>query len=297
MNRKRPLILAAGVLVATAITAVAWASIPGSNGVYTACMLKGVGTIRLIDKSLPSTNLMSHCTDKEAEVSWNQAGQPGPAGLQGAMGDPGAPGTNGTNGSNGKDGSSVTTASEPAGANCADGGVQLNAANGVSYVCNGKNGTDGKDGADGNGLSTLADLDGLPCTIPPGSTPGVVHVHVDDGSSTAVVGAVSLRCEPIAGTTVLDLAVSAHCTGAFGTCGPDDEASLTDGPHTCSVTATVPGVTVADGCTFAYVTGTEVRLTATTPANPIWGGACAGVAGTVCSLTLTGSSMDVSLRY
>jgi hypothetical protein len=83
---------------------LAYASIPGAGNVYTACMLKGVGTIRLIDKSLPSTNLMSHCTDKETEISWNQTGQPGPAGLQGTKGDPGAPGTNGTDGRDGAQG-------------------------------------------------------------------------------------------------------------------------------------------------------------------------------------------------
>jgi hypothetical protein len=137
-------------VVAAAIAGgVAYATIPDPGNVYSACMLKGLGTIRLIDKSLPSTNLMSHCTDKETEVSWNQAGQAGPPGQHGLKGEPGAPGTNGTNGTNGadgKDGVSVTTASEPAGSNCADGGVQLTAPNGVGYVCNGKAGANGQDG-------------------------------------------------------------------------------------------------------------------------------------------------------
>ena len=156
MNRKRLLTAAAGVLLTAAIVGgVAYATIPGPGNVYSACMLKGVGTIRLIDKSLPSTNLMSHCTDKETEISWNQAGQPGPAGpagpagAAGAKGDPGVPGTSGASGAAGKDGVSVTTASEPAGTNCADGGVQVTAPNGVSYVCNGKAGTDGTNGTNG----------------------------------------------------------------------------------------------------------------------------------------------------
>ena len=39
---------------------LAYATIPSSGGnVYTACMLKGVGTLRLIDPSLPSSNLMN----------------------------------------------------------------------------------------------------------------------------------------------------------------------------------------------------------------------------------------------
>jgi hypothetical protein len=95
--------VAAVAALATA-SGIAYATIPGTGNVYTACMLKGVGTIRLIDKSLPPTNLMSHCTDKETEISWNQTGQPGPAGPQGAKGDPGAPGTDGTNGKDGAPG-------------------------------------------------------------------------------------------------------------------------------------------------------------------------------------------------
>jgi hypothetical protein len=84
MNRKRLLTTAAGMLLSAAIAGgVANATIPGPGNVYSACILKGVGTIRLIDKSLPSTNLMSHCTDKETEISWNQAGQPGPPGPRG----------------------------------------------------------------------------------------------------------------------------------------------------------------------------------------------------------------------
>lgn len=41
---------------------IAYATIPGPDRVYNACMLKSIGTIRLIDKSLPSTNLMSRYT-------------------------------------------------------------------------------------------------------------------------------------------------------------------------------------------------------------------------------------------
>lgn len=92
MKRKRLLTAAAGTLIAAAIAGVAWASIPGPGSVYTACMLKGLGTIRLIDKSLPPTNVMSHCTNKETEISWNQAGQPGPLGPKGDQGSPGAAG-------------------------------------------------------------------------------------------------------------------------------------------------------------------------------------------------------------
>jgi hypothetical protein len=96
MKRKRLLTAAAGALVAAAIAGIAWAAIPGPGNVYTACMFKGIGTIRLIDKSLPASNLMSRCTDKEIEIAWNQAGQPGPPGPQGATGEPGTPGVDGS---------------------------------------------------------------------------------------------------------------------------------------------------------------------------------------------------------
>jgi hypothetical protein len=151
MKRKRLLTAAAGTLVAAAIAGVAWASIPGPGNVYSACMLKGLGTIRLIDKSLPSTNLMSRCTDKEIEIAWNQAGQPGPPGPQGAKGDLGERGTNGTNGTDGKDGVSVTSAVEPAGSNCANGGSKFTASNGASYACNGAQGPQGPAGPAGTG--------------------------------------------------------------------------------------------------------------------------------------------------
>jgi len=158
---------------------------PGN--VYSACLLKSVGTIRLIDKSLPATNLMSRCTDKETEVSWNQAGQPGAPGAPGAKGEPGAPGkdgANGTSGADGKDGVSVTTASEPAGANCVDGGVQVTASNGVSYACNGQDGADGNDGvkgADGRDGASVANA-----AEPPGANcaSGGSRLSVGDGAAT-----------------------------------------------------------------------------------------------------------------
>lgn len=86
MSARRVLAGAAGgLLIAATAGAVASATIPGDGNVYKACMLKNVGTIRLIDPSLPSTNLMSHCASLETQVSWNQMGQPGPQGPPGAF--------------------------------------------------------------------------------------------------------------------------------------------------------------------------------------------------------------------
>ena len=77
---------------------VAYATIPDVGKVYTACMLKNVGTIRLIDPSLPASNLMSHCSSLETQVSWNQQGQAGPAGPKGDTGAAGAIGATGATG-------------------------------------------------------------------------------------------------------------------------------------------------------------------------------------------------------
>jgi hypothetical protein len=48
--RGRRRIAAVAVVGALAAAGVAYAAIPDSNGVYTACMLNGVGTVRLIDR-------------------------------------------------------------------------------------------------------------------------------------------------------------------------------------------------------------------------------------------------------
>jgi hypothetical protein len=92
-------LLVAGVSVgALAAVGVAYATIPDGNGVYTACKLNAVGTIRLIDPSIGETSLLGHCTSLETKISWSQsgtAGSPGPAGPQGPKGDQGDPGPQG----------------------------------------------------------------------------------------------------------------------------------------------------------------------------------------------------------
>jgi hypothetical protein len=96
MRSKRVLAGAtAGLLIVATAGAVASATIPGDGNVYGACMLKNVGTIRLIDPSLPSSNLMSRCSSLETQVSWNQRGEPGIAGAVGTKGDKGDPGAQG----------------------------------------------------------------------------------------------------------------------------------------------------------------------------------------------------------
>ena len=78
-RRSVRLLLLAGVTLG--VTAgVAVATIPDGGGVYTACMLKATGTIRLIDLLAPSNSLLSHCTQLEKQITWNEKGRPGPAG-------------------------------------------------------------------------------------------------------------------------------------------------------------------------------------------------------------------------
>jgi hypothetical protein len=108
IGRRTLTIVVAAVAAAIAATAIATAAIPDSNKTFNACMLKGVGTIRLIDPSLPQKNLTSHCSKLEEQVNWNGQGQPG---TPGAKGDTGATGPQGPAG---KDGATGPTG--PAGA-------------------------------------------------------------------------------------------------------------------------------------------------------------------------------------
>jgi hypothetical protein len=119
--RKRRVRIAAAVLVLLAVgSGVAYATIPDSNKVFTACKLNLTGTIRLIDPSVGNTSLLGRCTSLETQVTWNQGGQPGLAGKDGG------------------DGVSVASASLPAGdANCPSGGSRFTSANGNTYACNG----------------------------------------------------------------------------------------------------------------------------------------------------------------
>jgi Collagen triple helix repeat (20 copies) len=300
---------------------IAYATIPGPNNVFAACMLKGVGTIRLIDKSLPSTNLMSHCTDKETEISWNQAGQPGPAGprgetgpagprgetgVAGPRGEPGpagqdgAPGRDGKDGINGRDGTSVTsTALEQSDSNCPAGGSQFTVASDVTYACNGAPGPSGPTGPAGppgtGGISSLTDLNGLACNL--GTAAGTVHVLVDESSR-----AISLYCVPAAGSVTLTVTVRAHCTVALGVCSSSTTTSLdviaAGAPtHVCEVNSGVSNTSPAQShvCNYVYPSGTLVDLVPHGTGTRSWSGACAG-ATSQCALTLTSDSF-VTLDY
>ena len=135
--RRKGVLALVGAVVLLTVAGVAYATIPDSGGVYTACRLNGVGTIRLIDPSSPSTSLLSHCTSFETQITWNQKGQKGDTGAPGQKGDTGAPGQNGV---------SPTVEQLSAGdSNCPTGGAAItDAAGTTAYVCNGQNGKDGQ---------------------------------------------------------------------------------------------------------------------------------------------------------
>lgn len=81
---------------------VAYATIPDSGGVIHACMLKAIGTIRIIDPSAGQK-----CTSFETALQWSQTGPAGAVGPQGPKGDTGpqgAPGLQGPQGDKGEPG-------------------------------------------------------------------------------------------------------------------------------------------------------------------------------------------------
>jgi hypothetical protein len=74
-----------GVLVAAlavAIGGIAYAAIPGPDGVIHGCY-KGDGTLRVVDHDVA-------CKTNETRLTWNQTGPQGPAGPQGPQGEPGS---------------------------------------------------------------------------------------------------------------------------------------------------------------------------------------------------------------
>lgn len=142
-------------------------------------------------------------------------GAAGPAGPQGPAGANGKDGVNGKDGAGGKDGvngTSVTSAVEPKGANCAEGGSKFTAASGTSYACNGKAGKEGSPWTAGG-------------TLPSGSTEtgawsieGIANAE-GELKMTSVSFAIPLKIPPkkygfvpVGGTT--DAEISARCKGS-----------------------------------------------------------------------------------
>jgi len=185
-------------VVAVALLAVAggiaYATIPSASGVFTACKLNGVGTIRLIDPSLPHSSLLSHCTAFETQVQWDASGQAGaqgppgpkgdkgdkgdtgPAGAPGAAGATGAPGPKGDKGDTGDTGATGATGPQgPAGPMGPPGG-------GLAHkVIAG--GTYGVPDANGDVTSFFGSTGGFTMTTTDGS--GIYDIKMPAGTWTA----------------------------------------------------------------------------------------------------------------
>jgi Collagen triple helix repeat (20 copies) len=135
---KRLALVAAAALAVLAAAGVAYATIPSAGGVYTACELKGVGTIRLIDPSVGGSSLLGRCTSFEQQISWNQTGQTGPAGATGATGNNGAAGATGATGANGTNGATGSTgATGNPGSNGTDGAAGPTGPAGPTFLASG----------------------------------------------------------------------------------------------------------------------------------------------------------------
>ena len=109
LGRRVRLTIAAGACCAALASGVAYATIPGGGGGYTACVLKNVGTIRLIDPTLPPSQVMSHCTSLENQIGWSRQGRAGPTGPAGEVGATGASGVQGVAGPAGNRGATGAT--------------------------------------------------------------------------------------------------------------------------------------------------------------------------------------------
>lgn len=94
--QRRGLILSTMTVLFTGI--IAFASIPGPNGVINGCYNKnGNATLRIIDSN-------EQCKSNEIALNFNQTGPQGPQGIQGPVGPQGPQGPQGTQGPQGPQG-------------------------------------------------------------------------------------------------------------------------------------------------------------------------------------------------
>jgi hypothetical protein len=90
LSRRRVLIFSTMAVLFTGI--IAFASIPGPNGVISACYSKSGGALRVIDAAV------TQCKQGETSLTWNQTGAQGSQGPQGPAGPAGPQGPQGEQG-------------------------------------------------------------------------------------------------------------------------------------------------------------------------------------------------------
>jgi hypothetical protein len=83
-GRPRLAIAVLGALAAMAVASIAWATIPGGDGVIQGCYSNRNGALRVIDADAGAT-----CGKTETAIEWSQQGPPGLPGEQGPQGVPG----------------------------------------------------------------------------------------------------------------------------------------------------------------------------------------------------------------
>src|SRR4051812_14780559 len=82
---------------------VAWATIPGPNGVISSCYAKSGGALRIIDGTVTT------CSAKETSLTWNAQGPKGDTGASGPAGPTGLTGAAGPTGPTGPAGAKGDT--------------------------------------------------------------------------------------------------------------------------------------------------------------------------------------------
>jgi hypothetical protein len=101
-----------GAFAAMLVGGIAWATIPGADGVIHGCYKAKNGQLRLVDPAAQSKHTAHHsdCRPSELAINWNQQGPqgtqgpPGPKGDKGDTGDPGPAGPPGPKGDKGDPG-------------------------------------------------------------------------------------------------------------------------------------------------------------------------------------------------
>jgi hypothetical protein len=263
---------AAASIVAVAVIAAsgyAYAAITATNQTYTGCLQAG----DITNVAIGSAPLKT-CMKPATQISWSQTGPPG---------------TNGTNGV------SVTSANEPSGANCANGGSKFTAAgNNVTYAC---------DGAPG-GLRKIEDMQGASCG--PAQIGGTVDVktNLNDGSIT-------LRC-------VTTITVTANDNVEMDIIGNESIAQFAICPFDASCQLVVPlgqpfRVIIATGNSGAAPAGTNplrpfnytcpgqaqqaAKLTTGPAGHPVYLGSCPDPDNFIHTTPAAGPRYDVVVTF
>ena len=261
-------IAVAAVAIFAVIGGIAYAAIPDAGtGTYHACMLKSIGTIRIIDPSKQSCN-----ATYETEITFNQ---------KGSKGDPGGPGAQGAAGANG---SSPTVTQVAAGhPQCPAGGAAItDAAGTTAYVCSGANGEDGADGepfsgtfTSPNGAYTISVSDTGISLESPGAA-----VHV---GGTAIDVQTSGALNVAAGTTIGLSSDSGTALSSGSSFSVDAGSSFTVDAGGSFALAAGNSFAVDAGSSFALQTGTSFALAAGSTAT-LQSGAGFSLAGSVVNI-------------